>query len=79
MAEKTAEDVKSSGDGVAVQPRKFWDGFRWVEQFPASVDTNSNPVTRKDRRLYLGNLPPGLTADQVGLALLSSFRPFAAK
>ena len=47
---------------------QFWDGFRWVEQTPATVDeavTVSNPVTRKDRRLYLGNLPPGLVPDQL--------------
>lgn len=52
-------------------PRKFWDGFQWVEpQAPVvgqpdmSMQTVSQQ-TRHERRLYVGNLQPGVTGDQI--------------
>ena len=72
--------AKAKAEGAAAaQPRKFWDGFRWVEQFAATaIETNSNPVTRRDRRLYLGNLPPGLTAEQLREFLNEALRACGA-
>ena len=81
MAAKAKAEAAAAGGGGAAgaQPRRFWDGFRWVEQFAATtVETNSNPVTRRDRRLYLGNLPPGLTAEQLREFLNEALRACGA-
>ena len=58
---------------------KFWDGFQWVERlstvpYPAQVKANPSTGTiehmlplslgsQKDRRVYVGNLPPGMTCE----------------
>ena len=48
---------------ASAQPQRFWDGFQWVDNAPATtVAMNSTALgqaTRKDRRLYVGNLPAG--------------------
>ena len=51
------------------KPKRFWDGFQWVEsQTPVAGVVTASQATRKDRRLYVGNLPigAGLTDKQVG-------------
>jgi len=55
---------------LAREPKKFWDGFQWVVQQPNAQEGQSASQaalsqTRKDRRLYVGNLPPGITMDQL--------------
>jgi len=68
-------DAKPSGRmetqrRLAREPKKFWDGFQWVVQQPNAQEGQSASQaalsqTRKDRRLYVGNLPPGITMDQL--------------
>jgi splicing factor U2AF subunit len=43
----------------------FWDGFQWVPRADTAVNPNDPNVSRKMRRLYLGNLPYhlGVTED----------------
>merc|ERR1711865_869360 len=45
--------------------RMFWDGFQWVPRADTAVNPNDPNVSRKMRRLYLGNLPYhlGVTED----------------
>ena len=41
---------------------RFWDGFQWVDTDPRGGDrttAGSQQTTRKDRRVYVGNLPMG--------------------
>lgn len=55
-------------------PPKFWDGFQWVDRLPtAPAATTAEPTAvepstlalgnQKDRRVYVGNLPPGTTPE----------------
>jgi len=46
------------------KPKRFWDGFQWVDTAPAAsgaapIGAVMGQATRKDRRLYVGNLPVG--------------------
>ena len=44
------------------KPKRFWDGFQWVDADQTTVTAQVGPLgqaTRKDRRLYVGNLPVG--------------------
>ena len=56
---------------------KFWDGFRWVEHTPAS-QMPSNPATRKERRLYVGNLPQTFDSEQLRIFLNEALRACGA-
>ena len=66
--ERAEKLAASSADG-----NRFWDGFQWVDK-EGAADVTVNAVgdlhhaTRKERRLYVGNLPQGvgLTDKQVG-------------
>ncbi len=49
---------------------KFWDGFQWVDKSAfvptGPVAASAPPQTianTKDRRIYIGNLPPGISAE----------------
>ena len=50
---------------AAAGQRMFWDGFQWVPCAETNVNPNDPNVSRKLRRLYLGNLPYhlGVTED----------------
>ncbi|EOD19719.1 hypothetical protein EMIHUDRAFT_458691 [Emiliania huxleyi CCMP1516] len=43
------------------KPARFWDGFQWVDVEKNEADSAPlmGQATRKDRRLYVGNLPIG--------------------
>lgn len=45
--------------------RMFWDGFQWVPRADQPANPNDPNISRKMRRLYLGNLPyhTGITED----------------
>lgn len=76
MAEAKARKEREAKDGP-VKAGKFWDGFRWVEHTPAS-QLPSNPATRKERRLYVGNLPQTFDSDQLRVFLNEALRACGA-
>jgi len=51
---------------IIQEPQKMWDGFQWVVRNPSS-DINSGMISqaRKDRRLYIGNLPSDVPPEQL--------------
>lgn len=60
---------------VGVDQSMFWDGFQWI---PRSVGQNSQEhnATRKNRRLYVANLPLhlGMTEEMLGQQLFIHMR-----
>eukprot|EP00928_Gymnodinium_smaydae_P081490 TRINITY_DN64_c0_g1_i1.p2 TRINITY_DN64_c0_g1~~TRINITY_DN64_c0_g1_i1.p2 ORF type:complete len:324 (-),score=99.81 TRINITY_DN64_c0_g1_i1:89-1060(-) len=56
--------------------RMFWDGFQWVPRADTSVNPNDPNVSRKLRRLYLGNLPYhlGVTEDSFSKQLYDTMK-----
>mmetsp|Transcript_11867 Transcript_11867/g.39077 ORF Transcript_11867/g.39077 Transcript_11867/m.39077 type:complete len:356 (+) Transcript_11867:56-1123(+) len=76
MAEAKARREREEREGT-VKTGKFWDGFRWVEHSKAS-QTPSNPATRKERRLYVGNLPPAFDSEQLRIFLNEALRACGA-
>lgn len=74
MAEAKARKEREAKEGKS---GKFWDGFRWVEHTPAS-QMPSNPATRKERRLYVGNLPLSFDSDQLRVFLNEALRACGA-
>lgn len=76
MAEAKARKEREQKEGPT-KSGKFWDGFRWVEHTPAS-QLPSNPATRKERRLYVGNLPPSFDSDQLRVFLNEALRACGA-
>jgi len=54
----------------------FWDGFQWVPRADTNVNPNDPNVSRKLRRLYLGNLPYhlGVTEDSFSKQLYETMR-----
>eukprot|EP00929_Paragymnodinium_shiwhaense_P042326 TRINITY_DN2191_c0_g3_i3.p1 TRINITY_DN2191_c0_g3~~TRINITY_DN2191_c0_g3_i3.p1 ORF type:complete len:325 (-),score=99.36 TRINITY_DN2191_c0_g3_i3:112-1086(-) len=65
--------------GVPAAPggqRMFWDGFQWVPRAETNVNPNDPNVSRKLRRLYLGNLPYhlGVTEDSFSKQLYDSMK-----
>ena len=83
MAEAKARKQREAAAIAAgeIQPAqnsgKFWDGFRWVEHTPAS-QLPSNPATRKERRLYVGNLPQTFDGEQLRIFLNEALRACGA-
>ena len=57
-------DAKARKNEPNEKTGQFWDGFRWVEHSSAS-QAPSNPATRKQRRLYVSNLPDSFTGEQL--------------
>lgn len=53
----------------------FWDGFQWVPRADTGI-TNDINASRKNRRLYLGNLPYhlGVTEDSFSKQLYETMR-----
>jgi len=56
--------------------RMFWDGFQWVPRADTAVNPNDPNVSRKMRRLYLGNLPYhlGVTEDSYSKQLYETMK-----
>eukprot|EP00927_Polykrikos_kofoidii_P001044 TRINITY_DN1037_c0_g1_i1.p1 TRINITY_DN1037_c0_g1~~TRINITY_DN1037_c0_g1_i1.p1 ORF type:complete len:332 (-),score=39.79 TRINITY_DN1037_c0_g1_i1:128-1123(-) len=56
--------------------RMFWDGFQWVPRAETNVNPNDPNVSRKLRRLYLGNLPYhlGVTEDSFSKQLYDTMK-----
>jgi len=54
----------------------FWDGFQWVPRADTGVNPNDVNANRKNRRLYLGNLPYhlGVTEDSFSKQLYETMR-----
>ena len=82
MAELKARKAREAeaaraGKDPAEKTGKFWDGFRWVEHTPAS-QLPSNPATRKERRLYVGNLPQTFDGEQLSIFLNEALRACGA-
>ena len=73
---REAEAAKAGKD-PSEKTGKFWDGFRWVEHTPAS-QMPSNPATRKERRLYVGNLPQTFDSEQLRIFLNEALRACGA-
>ena len=73
---REAEAAKAGKD-PSEKTGKFWDGFRWVEHTPAS-QLPSNPATRKERRLYVGNLPQTFDGEQLRIFLNEALRACGA-
>merc|ERR1719502_1495949 len=60
----------------AAGQRMFWDGFQWVPRAETAVNPNDPNVSRKMRRLYLGNLPYhlGVTEDTFSKQLYDTMK-----
>lgn len=61
------------------KPKRFWDGFQWVDTDTRTLQAQQGHIgqaTRKDRRLYVGNLPlgAGLTEKQLSEFISTSMR-----
>jgi hypothetical protein len=61
---------------AAAGQRMFWDGFQWVPRADTNVNPNDPNVSRKLRRLYLGNLPYhlGVTEDSFSKQLYDTMK-----
>jgi splicing factor U2AF 65 kDa subunit len=63
------------GQGMGIDQSMFWDGFQWI---PRGVGANSQEhnATRKNRRLYVANLPInlGLSEEMLGQQLFVHMR-----
>jgi len=60
------------------KPKRFWDGFQWVDT-DVTITAQTAPLgqaTRKDRRLYVGNLPvgSGITEKQLSEFISTSMK-----
>jgi len=62
--------------GIEGGQRMFWDGFQWVPRADTAVNPNDPNVSRKMRRLYLGNLPYhlGVTEDTFSKQLYDTMK-----
>ena len=70
-------EAANAGKDPSEKTGKFWDGFRWVEHTPAS-QLPSNPATRKERRLYVGNLPQTVDGEPLRIFLNEALRACGA-
>jgi len=61
--------------GATAGQSMFWDGFQWVPRADTGQETDIN-ASRKNRRLYLGNLPYhlGVTEDSFSKQLYETMR-----
>lgn len=75
---KTRAPTAAGGVGVeGAGQRMFWDGFQWVPRADTgSINPNDPNVSRKMRRLYLGNLPYhlGVTEDSFSKQLYDTMK-----
>eukprot|EP00931_Biecheleriopsis_adriatica_P059644 TRINITY_DN3571_c0_g1_i1.p1 TRINITY_DN3571_c0_g1~~TRINITY_DN3571_c0_g1_i1.p1 ORF type:complete len:326 (-),score=79.58 TRINITY_DN3571_c0_g1_i1:60-1037(-) len=71
---------RKAGDGAPGGQSMFWDGFQWVPRADTGVGgaggANDVNASRKNRRLYLGNLPYhlGVTEDSFSKQLYETMR-----
>jgi len=74
---KTSVDGGGGGSGLAATGQSmFWDGFQWVPRADTGKGGNDINASRKNRRLYLGNLPYhlGITEDSFTKQLYETMR-----
>eukprot|EP00434_Breviolum_minutum_P028102 symbB.v1.2.024859.t1/scaffold2291.1/size145394/3 len=66
---------RKAGEGGVGGQSMFWDGFQWVPRADTGI-TNDINASRKNRRLYLGNLPYhlGVTEDSFSKQLYETMR-----
>merc|ERR1719181_2242899 len=71
-----AGGMPGAGLADAGGQRMFWDGFQWVPRADTAVNPNDPNVSRKMRRLYLGNLPYhlGVTEDTFSKQLYDTMK-----
>merc|ERR1712176_1051003 len=62
--------------GAGAGQSMFWDGFQWVPRADTGAAANDPNASRKNRRLYLGNLPYhlGVTEDSFSKQLYETMR-----
>jgi len=76
---KNRKPAEGAGAGAGAQPAgqsMFWDGFQWVPRADTGGNPNDLNASRKNRRLYLGNLPYhlGVTEDAFSKQLYETMR-----
>lgn len=66
---------RKAGEGGVGGQSMFWDGFQWVPRADTGIANDVN-ASRKNRRLYLGNLPYhlGVTEDSFSKQLYETMR-----
>jgi len=66
----------TEGGGAPAGQSMFWDGFQWVPRADTGTNPNDINASRKNRRLYLGNLPYhlGVTEDAFSKQLYETMR-----
>lgn len=67
---------KPDGAAATTGQSMFWDGFQWVPRADTGINPNDLNASRKNRRLYLGNLPYhlGVTEDSFSKQLYETMR-----
>lgn len=67
---------KSTDGAMPAGQSMFWDGFQWVPRADTGINPNDLNQSRKNRRLYLGNLPYhlGVTEDSFSKQLYETMR-----
>lgn len=75
VVNKNRKDGGAGGGGGMGGQSMFWDGFQWVPRADTGVANDVN-ASRKNRRLYLGNLPYhlGVTEDSFSKQLYETMR-----
>jgi len=74
VVNKNRKDGGSGAGGMGGQSM-FWDGFQWVPRADTGVQNDVN-ASRKNRRLYVGNLPYhlGVTEDSFSKQMYETMR-----
>ena len=54
----------------------YWDGFQWIARNQGGLDNIVHNATRRNRRLYVSNIPmgSGITEEQLGQYLFAAMR-----
>merc|ERR1719446_1735555 len=73
---KNRKPDAAGGGAPAAGQSMFWDGFQWVPRADTGGAANDINANRKNRRLYLGNLPYhlGVTEDAFSKQLYETMR-----
>merc|ERR1719230_1853131 len=73
---KNRKPEAGAAAGAPAGQSMFWDGFQWVPRADTGTAANDVNASRKNRRLYLGNLPYhlGVTEDSFSKQLYETMR-----